>query len=150
MLSVKRIIKKITIAIFVVGIVFLGLVGLDKWLFPEKIIVPCESHIINVPEIQLFIVGRTGFRGIRWNLDNNYIIFAFPTTFKTAESYFAAIHESAKSEGWKLTNSSIYQHIYQKIIKNATSSKIKFYSKLIVVLSYNLNKSEVLLELVEL
>ncbi len=137
--------------IIIVGLSVLLIIGfggglLILWLSSEMTVVPRESQIVNAPEIQPFLAGREGFRGIYWNLDTNEISFAFPTTLSTAKLYFEDVHSIAQANGWQLTHSSSLTRIYQRSEEQSYGT-----SKMTVIwqvnLSYDPKKSEVILSL---
>jgi len=124
--------------IAIVGFLILLVVGfgsmlLAVWLNSE-IVIPRESQVVNVLEIQPFLAGRAGFRGIYWNLDTNEISFAFPTTLNTAEHYFEVIHPVAQANGWQLIHSSSLMRIYQR-------SEEKMYGTLRITEAWQINLS---------
>lgn len=132
------------------GFLILLVVGLGSILLVLRnldIVIPHELQVVNVPEIQPFLAGRTGFRGIYWNIDSNEISFAFLTTLNTAEHYFEAIHPVVQANDWQLIHSSSLKRIYQ-----LSEKKPYGISGMMVVwqisLSYDPSLSEVTLNLV--
>ena len=75
---------------------------------------PIEAELTKYPEMSVFLAGRTGFRGIRFNLDTNYYSFAFSTNFGTAETYFAAVDTDATRAGWRLVSAELRGRVYTR------------------------------------
>ena len=120
--------KKIMASILALGISFFVLRWLLMWWDSDLIIVPQESHIVKSSEIQPFLAGRTGFRGIHWDLDTSEISFAFPTSLTSAESYFNTIHLAAQSNGWRLWEIYPLKRIYKRTEKRDTLKATLLYN----------------------
>jgi hypothetical protein len=103
--------KKLLFA-FVLAVALLA--GVGGYLYHSEDATPRESDLAKYPEIAVFLAGRTGFRGIRFNLDTNYYSFAFPTTLSSDETYFNAIHAPALSKGWQLTATEPRRRVYRR------------------------------------
>ncbi len=103
---------KVVIYIFsIVLILFVISVGL---IYKSESFIPTESELSKYPELIPFLAGRTGFRGIRFDLDTNYYSFSFPTSLGSAERYYLAV-ESEKDvikAGWSLAESNGLSHMY--------------------------------------
>ena len=102
-----------TILITLTVIVILS-VGVALCFYSAENVVPEESELVKYPEIQPFLAGRTGFRGIRHNLDTGFYSFAFPTSHNTSESFFEVVHLAAVKEGWELIGSDRLKRIYRR------------------------------------
>lgn len=90
------------------------LVTVVSYFYSTENVIPIEAELSKYPEISVFMAGRTGFRGIRFNLDTNYYSFAFSTSFVTAETYFAAVEPDATKEGWRLVSSELGERVYTR------------------------------------
>lgn len=80
--------------------------------YKREVVVPVEVDLAKYPELSPFQVGRSGFRGIKFDMDTNDYSFAFPVSFGNAKSFFAAVDAAATSAGWNLTHSSSTQRVY--------------------------------------
>ena len=101
-------------SILIFSLVVVVLVALGSFFYSLENVKPVEAELAKYPEMSPFLVGRTGFRGIRFNLDSNYYSFAFPINFDTAEIYFGAVDASATKEGWRLVGSEPQGRVYTR------------------------------------
>jgi hypothetical protein len=108
-------------------------------LYRSETAIPDESDLARYPEMSAFLAGRTGFRGIRFDVDTNYYSFAFPTTLPSAESYFQAIHSVAAKAGWHLANAEPKRRVYAR----RKSPPIESFESEKVTLIYDSEKLEV-------
>jgi len=129
-------IAKITLATILIVVALIA--GFTKFCYHLENIVPEESGLVRHPELQPFLVGRIGFRGIRYNFDSNFYSFAFPTSL-SGEAYFDAIHKGASREGWELVNLETFKRVYRR--RSNAYPAARHYNK--VTLAYNPEKSEV-------
>lgn len=74
--------------------------------------IPQEAELDRYPEFKPFLAGRTGFEGIKHEIDVGTYVFSFPTSYKTSEGYFASVHPAAMKEGWKLETSETLKREY--------------------------------------
>lgn len=86
--------------------VIIGVVVFTRLISYLENPVPEEAELARYAEFDPFLVGRTGFRGIRHDLDTGLYSFAFPVTYSDAETYFAEVAQGAVALGWKLVESS--------------------------------------------
>jgi len=103
--------KRVTI---ILAFVVLALVAVGAFFYRSENVKPTEAELVRYPEMSPFLAGRTGFRGIRFNLDTNYYSFAFPTNFGNAENYFEAVTGNAKGFGWQLVMSEPLRQVYSR------------------------------------
>jgi len=119
----------VAVALFVVG----------GFLYSSENVKPVETDLAKYSEMSPFLAGRTGFRGIRFNLDTNYYSFAFPTELGTADVYFGAVDSAATKAGWSLVGSAPSSRVYTRkkpvAVGPVQSDK--------VTLSYDAEKKEV-------
>jgi hypothetical protein len=98
--------------ILVFALVAAVLSAFGYFLYSAENVEPTEDELAKYPALSPFLVGRTGFRGIRFNLDNNYYSFAFTTSFSKTESYFAEVDSAASREQWRLVTTEPYTRVY--------------------------------------
>lgn len=125
----------------IILVVIAGLVAVGAILYSTENVKPTESELSKYPELSPFLAGRTGFRGVRFNLDTNFYSFSFPTSLHTAEGYFEAIEADVKNAGWQLVSSEKQRQVYSR--KKDGSAEMQQFEK--VTLVYNSEKKEVTL-----
>lgn len=96
------------------GLAILALVLLSWGINRMENTVPQEEELSRYPDLEVFLPGRTTFRGINHNLDLGEYVFAFKTSRITPEDYFHEVHSAAIGEGWILDASSVYQRTYSR------------------------------------
>lgn len=80
--------------------------------YKREVVVPVEADLAKYPELSPFQVGRSGFRGIKFDMDTNDYSFAFPVSFGDAKSFFGAVDAAAAFAGWNLTEAGSAQRVY--------------------------------------
>lgn len=101
--------------------------------------VPVESELAKYPEFGPFLVGKTSFRGIRFNVDTNLYSFAFTTAVDSADLFFAEVTKALAGSDWKLTGSDITRRVYEK--RSARSTNLNQVER--VTLTFNPTNKEV-------
>lgn len=127
--------------ILVLALVAAMLSTFGYFLYRTENVEPTENDLAKYPALSPFLVGRTGFRGIRFNIDNNYYSFAFTTSFDEAETYFAEVDLAATREQWRLVMTEPYARAYMR--KAEVPVGALQWEK--VTLTYDLEKQEVTL-----
>ena len=125
----------------IIALLASALFTLGYFFYSSENVKPTESDLAKYPELSPFLAGRTGFRGINFNLDSNYYSFAFPTHFDKEEVYFGAVDLPATKEGWRLVNSEPRTRVYTREVK-APTAPVQLEK---VTLFYDLGKQEVTL-----
>ncbi len=77
--------------------------------------VPQEDELSRYPDMEVFLSGRTTFRGINHNLDLGEYIFAFKTSHRSQDEYFREVDGKAIEAGWIRDASSTNQRRYKRI-----------------------------------
>lgn len=80
--------------------------------YQREVSVPAEADLAKYPELLPFQAGRSGFRGIEFDIDTNDYSFAYPVSFDDAESFFAEVDTAATAAGWTLIEAKPTQRIY--------------------------------------
>jgi hypothetical protein len=101
--------KKVFIVAMIVVAVIAASIAIS---YKREVVVPVEADLAKYPELFPFQVGRSGFRGIKFDIDTNDYSFAFPVSFGDAKSYFSAVDAAATSAGWNLTDAGSTQRVY--------------------------------------
>lgn len=130
--------KKIILILSVVVVTFYAV---GSYFYSKENVKPVESELSKYPEMSSFLLGRTDFRGIRFNLDTNYYSFAFHTNLLTSTSYFSAVDAIASKDGWHLIHSEQNMRVYSR--KKYASVEVPQIDK--VTLRYNSDSKEVTL-----
>jgi hypothetical protein len=125
--------------ILILSLVVISLYATSSYFYNKENITPAESDLSKYPEISSFLIGRTDFRGIRFNLDTNYYSFAFHTSLPTSESYFSAVDTIVKKDDWLLISSEQNIRVYRR--KKHASVDVQQFDK--VTLSYDSDNKEV-------
>jgi hypothetical protein len=74
--------------------------------------VPAESELSRYPQFAPFLIGKTSFRGIQFNVDTNFYSFAFTTAANSAESFFDEVSKALNGSEWKNTESGDLRRVY--------------------------------------
>lgn len=99
--------------VFIVAMIVVALIAAYIAIFYEReVVVPVEADLAKYPELLPFQVGRSGFRGIKFDFDTNDYSFAFPVSFGDAKSFFSAVDDAAMSTGWDLTDAGSTRRVY--------------------------------------
>lgn len=122
----------------ILTLVLVALFAVVGLLYNSENVKPMERDLAKYPEISPFLAGRTGFRGIRFNLDTNYYSFAFPSSFGTAAIYFGVVDLAATKEGWILASSEPRSRVYTRKKSDPVESAQEK-----VTLTYDTEKKEV-------
>lgn len=101
--------KSVAISVLAGALLFIGCIG---FVYQKEVTIPEEASLSNYPELLPFQVGRSGFRGIKFDVDTNEYSFAFPVKFKDAESFFVSVEDLAKEEGWSSVQLSLVERMY--------------------------------------
>jgi len=65
-------------------------------------VLPQEADLARYQELQIFLAGRTTFRGLFHDLDTNFYSFAFKTSLGLPKQFFDKVVVAAKHAGWRL------------------------------------------------
>lgn len=103
--------KKIIFGTVVMMAIFIGYVGFS---YQQEVVVPAEADLAKYPELLPFQTGRSGFRGIKFDVDTNEYSFAFPVSFDDAESFFTAVETAVTGSGWSSTKVSSTEREYSR------------------------------------
>ncbi len=106
--------KPVKVILAILAFSIIALAGLVTVLHFTENTIPKESNLAKYPKLNPFLIGRTGFRGINHNLDNNAYSFAFPVTFKTAENYFSEVDRQAEQESWETILMETDKRVYRR------------------------------------
>lgn len=109
--------KKIFIGAMIVVAVIAAYITIS---YKREVIVPVETDLAKYPELLPFQEGRSGFRGIKFDIDTNDYSFAFPVSFGDAKSFFSAVDAAATSAGWNLTDAGSTQRVYLRRKERST------------------------------
>lgn len=123
----------------ILALVVVTLLAVGSFFYSSENVKPVETEFAKYPEISPFLAGRTGFRGIRFNLDTNYYSFAFPTHFASAATYFEAVDAAATKAGWHLASSTQQSRVYTSK-KDVPVGSLQFVK---VTVIYDSKKNEV-------
>lgn len=91
-----------------------ALIGFVVLSYQREVVVPTEADLIKYPDLLPFQAGRSGFRGIKFDMDTNEYSFAFPVSFDGAESFFDVVDAEARRDGWTTTEISNAERVYSR------------------------------------
>lgn len=131
-----------TVKVISIILVFtiIAVAGLMTMCHFTENIVPEESELAKHPELNPFLIGRNGFRGINYNFDTGIYSFAFSVTFETTEDYFSAVDRQAKQENWEIVLTEDHKRVYRR--KSNSYPAAKHFDK--VTLAYDAKTPEVI------
>jgi len=97
----------------IAGIVFACIVGgVVAFMYQSEDRVPVEAELAKYPEFSPFLIGKTSFRGIRFNVDTNLYSFAFTTAVDSPDIFFAEVAKALNGSNWKVAASEGTTRVY--------------------------------------
>jgi hypothetical protein len=84
---------------------------------------PVEAELAKYPQFAPFLVGRTNFRGIRFNVDTNLYSFAFTTSIESPDAFFSEVTKALSGTDWKVTPSDGVKRVYVRRLPRSGDSR---------------------------
>lgn len=127
-------------SVLIAGVLLVCAIGAALFfMYRSEDRVPNESELVKYPEFKPFLVGKTSFRGIRFNVDTNLYSFAFTTTAESADTFFAEVTKALTGTDWRLAASDTVKRIYMR--QSPPSAKLGQMER--VTLTFNPENKEV-------